>query len=64
MNMQGKVITIKWIVESIMLLMGDHHWDGVRPYPWDRDLPDGGGQPSSCWWVTKFWMVSYPPGDS
>ena len=25
--------------------------------------PDDGGQSSSCWWLTKFWMVGHPPGD-
>ena len=27
------------------------------------DPSDDGGQPSSCWCVTKFWMVGYHPGN-
>ena len=48
---------------SFILLVGDHHMDGVRPYNWDSDPPDDGVQLPSCWWVTKFWMVDDPPGD-
>ena len=61
--MLGKLIIILWIVVSFILLVGDHHMDGVRPYNWDSDPPDDGVQLPSCWWVTKFWMVDDPPGD-
>ena len=63
MTVLGKVIIILQMVVSFKLLVGDHHWDGVQPYPWDRDLPAGGGQPSSCWWVTKNVMVGDPHRD-
>ena len=57
MTVLGKVITIPWMVVSFILLEGDHHGDGVQPYP------DDGGQPSLGWWVTKLWMLGDPPLD-
>ena len=49
---------------SFILLVGDHHGDGVQPYLGTvGDPSDDGGQPSLCWWVTKLWMVGDPPGD-
>ena len=64
MTVLGKLITIPWMVLSFILLEGDHHGDGVQPYPWDSgDPPDDGWQPSLGWWVTKFWILGEPPLD-
>ena len=52
------------MVVSFILLVGEHHEDGVSHILGTVDNPpDDVGHPSSCWWVTKFWMVGDPPGD-
>ena len=47
----GKVITILWMVVSFTLLVGDHHGDGVRPYPWHS------GWPFRWWWAAFLMLV-------
>ena len=71
----GKVIMIPWMVVSFILLEGDHHGDGVRPYPWDSWWPFwtyflgllsdqilDGGWPLFGWGMTILSMVDDHPG--
>ena len=57
--MLGKVIIILLMVVSFILLVGDHHGDGVQPYPWDSDPPDDGSMVPENTWACILLYVTY-----